>query len=484
MAGALWLTALHKKPDPHKKESSMGKQNRWRGAALAVCLVLSAAPAALATNDMPADAIAKVGDQIITMGQIDSMLNSSSMVGMTIPAPGTPERNRARLTILDKVISANLIYLDALRAGMQDNPVFRHDVERLTDSVLADLYREKYLIGDIPITEQEIQAYRDRYVAKDAEFTDDVRLAVEARVRKDKFQQRVATLRERLRKGVDIAIMKDALAPEGEKDRKSDTVVATVDGQPMTWGEVRDGVMIADTVDQRVQLLDDIIDARIEAEKGREAGLAKDPVYQARLKEFQKVRLINLRRAVLTDEINPTADELRAFYNENRSKIVVPASRKVQMVVLPTREQAEEVKKKIDAGEITIFEAARDYSIDPNAKRTLGEIGWVSEGSGFPELDNFTFALEPGKLGGPVESPAGWHLVKVLDTRNAAHTDPDEANTRRLVRRMYMHHKLDEYTTKLRKESFPVAVFQDTLQRIMQAEAGEPEAKEEGTNKE
>jgi len=462
----------------------MGKQNRWCGAALAACLVLAVAPAALATGDMPADAIAKVGDQIITMGQIDTMINSSSMVGMTMPAPGTPERNRTRLTILDRVISANLIYLDALRQGVGDNPVFRHDVERFADSVLADLYREKYLIGDIPITDDEVQAYRDRYVAKDAEFTDDVRFAVEARIRKDKFQQRVATLRERLREGVNVAIMKDALAPEGEKDRKSDAVVAKVDGQPITWGEVRDAVMIADRTDKRVELVDDLIDARIEAKKARAVGMENDPTYQRRLDEFKKVRLINLHRAALTDKINPTPEELHAFYDENRSKIVVPASRKVQMVVLPTREQAEEVKKKIDAGEITIFEAARDYSIDPNAKRTLGEMGWVSEGTGFPELDKLTFSLEPETLGGPVQSPAGWHLVKVLDTREAAHTDPDDANTRRLVRRMYMHHKLDEYTTKLRKESFPVEVFQDTLQKIMQAEVGQPEAGEQGTNKE
>jgi len=454
----------------------MGKQNRWCSAALTACLALGVAPVALATGDRPADTIATVGDQIITMGQIDTMINSSSMVGMTMPAIGTPERNRTRLTILDRVISANLIYLDALRQGAGDNPAFRHDTERFADSVLADLYREKYLIGDIPISDDEVQQYRDRYVAKDAEITDDVRLAIEARIRKDKFQERVATLRERLRKGVSVAVMKDALAPEGEKDRKSDTVVAKIDGDPMTWGEVRDAVMIADRTDKRVELVDDLIDARLEAKKARAAGMEKDPAYQRRLDEFKKVRLINLHRAALTDKINPTPEELHAYYEENRDRIVVPASRKVQMVVLPTREEAEEVKKKIDAGEITIFEAARDYSIDPNAKRTLGEIGWVSEGTGFPELDKLTFSLEPGTLGGPVESPAGWHLVKVLDTRDAAHTDPDEANTRRLVRRMYMHHKLDEYTTKLRKESFPVEVFQDTIQSLMQAEVGQPEA--------
>jgi parvulin-like peptidyl-prolyl isomerase len=43
-----------------------------------------------------------------------------------------------------------------------------------------------------------------------------------------------------------------------------------------------------------------------------------------------------------------------------------------------------------------------------------------------PKLDAFTFALESDAFGGPVESPAGWHLVKVTDVRDAHNTDFEE----------------------------------------------------------
>ena len=73
-----------------------------------------------------------------------------------------------------------------------------------------------------------------------------------------------------------------------------------------------------------------------------------------------------------------------ATLNNNNSLVryTVREARQVHMVVLKTQEEAEAVKTKIGAGEITIYEAARDHSIDPKAKQTLGEMGWVVKGTG------------------------------------------------------------------------------------------------------
>ncbi len=62
-----------------------------------------------------------------------------------------------------------------------------------------------------------------------------------------------------------------------------------------------------------------------------------------------------------------------------------------------------------------MFQVAADYSIAPGAKQQLGEIGWVAQGRAQPALDTVIFELEPGEIGGPVESTEGWHLFKVLD---------------------------------------------------------------------
>jgi parvulin-like peptidyl-prolyl isomerase len=150
---------------------------------------------------------------------------------------------------------------------------------------------------------------------------------------------------------------------------------------------------------------------------------------------------------------------------------VVPEKRKVQMVVVKTREEAEAIKQQIDANEITMYQAAQQYSTDPELKRTLGDMGWVSRGAGFEGLDDFIFSLEPEVISGPVESPAGWHLVKVLDVIDGQHENIDEPRTRQLVFKAYMKRKFDDYVDDLRENHFKVVVYNDEINRQFQNEA-------------
>jgi parvulin-like peptidyl-prolyl isomerase len=169
--------------------------------------------------------------------------------------------------------------------------------------------------------------------------------------------------------------------------------------------------------------------------------------------------------------LEPSEEQLQAYYEANRGTIMQPEFRKVQMVVVKTRDEAEEIKARIDAGDMTLYEAARDHSIDPAARQNLGEIGWVNKGKAVPALDAAIFSLGPGQLGGPVESPAGWHLVMVQDVREAKFDNLQDPPTRARARRTYIHDKLDEYVVELRKNEFPVEVYEDKLIELAQQEA-------------
>jgi hypothetical protein len=421
----------------------------------------------------PNNVIAKVGDQEITFTQIDTMINSSSLVGIGVPAVGSPERNVLRVHILDKIVTANLLYLDALKKGMDKNPVYRKDVQRFSDNTLAAVYRQRVLVGDVSVTDEEVQRFYDTRIGEGTEFTGDVRLAIEAKIRKAKFKERTADMRERLRKGVVVTVDEKALDREKDAERSVDTVVATIDGKPVTWGDVKAVVTHPSKVsaEKRLEALNKHIDTEIMVIKAREMGLEKDPVYQARMKEFKKVRLVNIHRGKLVDEMAPSDQEVREYYKKNRARIAVPEKRKIQMVVLKTKKEAKEVKKKIKSGEITMYEVARDYSIHPNAKKDLGEIGWVSEGTGFPELSKMTFSLKPGEVGGPVESPAGWHLVMVLDNRKALNQDVEDKDTWKETRRMFIKEKIDRYAVSLRLHEFNVEVYEDVLNLNIEQEA-------------
>jgi parvulin-like peptidyl-prolyl isomerase len=434
---------------------------------------------------VPPDAnvvIAKVGDQAITFGQINTMMNSSAVVGVSVPALGTPQRQGVAVVLLDKIISANLLYLDALKQGADKDQAYQAEVQAFADGVIAGLYRKQALLADIEVTDEEVDAYDKKAGGSSTRLTDEESFVIKAALRKKKLDAQESRLREKVRQGVEIAIDRAELDPADDEVRDDATVVAKVSGQELTWGDVKQVLLgeskrasmsggRLDPVDARVTVLDDIIDTRIMAEKGRAAGLDQDAAYQARVGEYRKTHLINLYRNRLLKQMEPSEEEIAAYYRKNKDQIAMREERKIQMLVLKTEEEARDVKKKIESGELTIYEAARDYSIDPKAKQTLGEMGWVAKGTGFPALDELTFSLKPDELGGPVKSPAGWHLVKVEDQRSAQNLSLADANARKMTRRDIMRDRLNKYVVDLRLHAFPVEVYQDRLNDEFSKEA-------------
>jgi hypothetical protein len=410
------------------------------------------------------------------------MLNSSAVVGVSVPALGTPERDTARIVVLDKVISANLLYLDAKRQGLDKDPTYQRALGEFSNGMLASQYLRQVMAGEIPVSEEEVQAFFKETMVPDTEMTDDLHTQIEATLRKRKLHERLAAQRDELRKGLQIDLYPGNMAPAGDAERAADAPVAKIGEEVVTWADVKatliavgKGATVMDPLamesDARRAALEKEIDQRIMAQKARAAGLDKDPLYQARLNEFQKSRLVNLHRANLAREREPSPQQLKAYYDANRSSIMQVEMRKTQEILLKTREEAEALKARIESGELTMYQAAAEYSIAPGAKQQLGEVGWVAEGRAQPALNEVIFKLGPGEIGGPVESTQGWHLVKVLDIRDAKFDKFEDAETQKLARRRYIHDQLDAYVTDLRKHEFEVEVDEANLVRLAQQEA-------------
>jgi len=457
---------------------------------LAVITAFALGPLGASATPLPEgaspDAIASVGDEVIRYSQLNTLLNSAPVVGLSIPALGSPERNQVMVGLLDKAISANLLYLDALKKGKDRDPQYQQELQAFSDGIIGGLYRARYLVGEIDVTTEEIDAFYADQIVEGTEMTERLRTGIEARIRKDKFKQRTADMRERLREGVDVTVYVDKLDISEDPVRSDTEVVAEYGNREITWGEVEEQMgtpLNTLSVQRRVDAMQNKIDQELMAAKGREAGLEEDPVYLARIGEFRKTRLVNQHRQDLVRGMEPTDGEIAAYYQDHKDAIEFKERRKILMVVLKTKAEAEAVKARIDAGEITIYQAAMDHSIHPQAKQNLGDFGWVTEGTGFPALDEATFALGPDELGGPVESPAGWHLVKVIDVRDARFTDVTEPETRKATRRLLLKQKLNDYVVGLRTDRFPVVVYDDNLKRLFREEAQWIAAKTEAMEK-
>lgn len=76
-----------------------------------------------------------------------------------------------------------------------------------------------------------------------------------------------------------------------------------------------------------------------------------------------------------------------------------------------------EIKKNIEHG-ASFAEQARLYSEDGSASQG-GDLGWASPGEMVPEFEKAMNALGTGEMSGPVQTNFGWHLIQVLERRNA-----------------------------------------------------------------
>jgi parvulin-like peptidyl-prolyl isomerase len=101
--------------------------------------------------------------------------------------------------------------------------------------------------------------------------------------------------------------------------------------------------------------------------------------------------------SAVTASISPVAEQVHARH-----------------VLLPTREEAQEVLARLQAGEDFSY-LAREYSEDISSRENGGDVGFFPRGVMPPELEEIAFSMEVGETSEIVETEFGFHIVQVLE---------------------------------------------------------------------
>ena len=83
-------------------------------------------------------------------------------------------------------------------------------------------------------------------------------------------------------------------------------------------------------------------------------------------------------------------------------------------ILMGTRERAEEVLARLEAGEDFAY-LAKEYSEDISSRERGGDVGFFPRGVMPPEVEEVAFGLEVGDVSDVVESQFGFHIVQVLE---------------------------------------------------------------------
>ncbi len=203
---------------------------------------------------------------------------------------------------------------------------------------------------------------------------------------------------------------------------RAETVVATINGEPVTEAELT--IAISDLEQQFAQLpeeqrraaaLSAIIEIRLMAAAAEGAGLAEGEAFKQRM---ELLRQRALHSAYIEKEIadSVTDEAVRARYDEQVAALTPEDEVRARHIIVATEEEAKAIIAELDAGG-NFEEIAKEKSTDGAAAQG-GDLGYFTAGRMVPEFEQAAFALEVGAYSKePIKTQFGWHVLKVEDKR-------------------------------------------------------------------
>lgn len=230
------------------------------------------------------------------------------------------------------------------------------------------------------------------------------------------------------------------------------TPVATVNGTAIGQDffdyyvkRVTNGKTTADlTPEQRGEVLDGLIRLELLAQQAvPKEGLDADSKQLLTLVQMQVLQQLASEKKVP----KPTDQELREAYEK-----ALTGAPKVEYharhILLATEEFAQKIVERLDKGE-KFADLAKRESADTASKENGGDLPWFKATEVDPALASAVAGLKPGSYTHtPVHTGFGWHVVELVETRDAAAPPAFDAVKPRLGQFLEQQ-KLKAYTDDL-----------------------------------
>jgi len=174
--------------------------------------------------------------------------------------------------------------------------------------------------------------------------------------------------------------------------------------------------------------------------------------------KIEKLLLVqDIVRIEIEEKASVTPEEVREYYEKNRSSYVRPEARRVRHILIKVepyagaedksalKQKAGEVLTKAKAGE-DFATLAWENSDDPYRVKG-GDYGLIHRGRFDPGLDDVAFGLPPGGISNVVETIYGFHIIKVEEAKPEEQLGFEEVS-------QGIERRLRQDRLKARKEEF------------------------------
>jgi peptidyl-prolyl cis-trans isomerase C len=201
-----------------------------------------------------------------------------------------------------------------------------------------------------------------------------------------------------------------------------DKVVATIDGKPITEGdlavaesEIGGDMGTMPAAQKRTSLLEFLIDNQLFAEAAQDQKLDQGGDYETRLNYLKRRAL----REIYFEKVikgSVTDADARKVYDDQVKLLKPEEEVSARHILVETEAEAKALKEKLDKG-ADFAQLAKENSKDPGSKDDGGNLGYFGHGQMVPQFEDVVFKLKKGEVSEPVKTQFGWHLIKLEDRR-------------------------------------------------------------------
>ncbi|HKJ77627.1 MAG TPA: peptidylprolyl isomerase [Gammaproteobacteria bacterium] len=388
--------------------------------------VLALLPLTAAANSV----LVEVGDQTITGDDLDKAVASSPFASQ-FPSMDMKDQAALRGEILQGLVTSRLLLLEAKRRGLHQDEAFQADVAGYRRGLLYRAYMNEVRAA-IEVPEDRLAEMTERYKGEPEALK-----AAKSKFIGDRYKTRKLLELQRLKDVYGFKAYDDRIAAGAA----ADTVLAEAEGFTIRLADLQEPDAAFDGKRLENKLYD-----RAEAMLVALAAEEKGMDVSEQVRKYRSERLPAFLMARLEKEWIPGKEAERAYFDSHPELGRIPERRHIVQIVVASRDKAESLRQRITDGE-SMYKLAKEHSIDPYGAEHAGDMGWLKAGLGMPRIEKALDKLEVKTLSRVIETPKGFHLVRIEEKKPPFQKDFEGIRDR--VRRAMLDEKLPGFLQEL-----------------------------------
>lgn len=161
-------------------------------------------------------------------------------------------------------------------------------------------------------------------------------------------------------------------------------------------------------------VLDELVNQQVLVSGAEAKGLARQADIQAAVEEFRRTLIVREVARQLTEGIEMSDMEARAFYDENKEMMIGPAQWHVREIVIASKDETTKILTEILKG-ADFAEMAKQHSTSTTAAQG-GDLGFITQ-EPFPQMGSALLPLEEGDVSSVFRGPEGYYIVKLEEKK-------------------------------------------------------------------